>query len=36
MVQIVHESVESVYDYLTHESKDAKAKAKHIYDKKGY
>ncbi len=34
MVQIVHESVESVYDYLTHESKDAKAKAKHIYDKK--
>lgn len=34
MVQIVHESVESVYDYLTHESKDAKAKAKYIYDKK--
>ena len=34
MVQIVHESVESVYDYLTHESKDAKAKAKHIYDKR--
>lgn len=34
MVQIVRESVENVYLYLTHESKDAKAKAKYVYDKK--
>ena len=34
MVQVVHESVESVYLYLTHESKDAIKKNKHKYDKK--
>lgn len=34
MVQVIHESVENVYLYLTHESKDAKAKGKHVYDKK--
>lgn len=33
-VQIIREAVENVYLYLTHESKDAKAKAKYIYDKK--
>ena len=33
-VQIIRESVENVYLYLTHESKDAKAKGKYIYDKK--
>ena len=34
LVQVIHESVENVYLYLTHESKDAKAKGKHVYDKK--
>lgn len=34
MVQIVTRSVENVYLYLTHESKDAIAKKKHVYDKK--
>jgi hypothetical protein len=34
MVQIIHESVKNVYLYLTHESKDAKAKGKFVYDKK--
>ncbi|HEU3383198.1 replication protein [Streptococcus pneumoniae] len=34
MVQVIHESVENVYLYLTHESKDAKAKGKYVYDKK--
>lgn len=33
MVQIVHVAVENVYLYLTHESKDAKAKGKYIYPK---
>ena len=33
-VQIIREAVENVYLYLTHESKDAKAKGKYIYDKK--
>lgn len=33
-VQIIHEAVENVYLYLTHESKDARAKGKHVYDKK--
>lgn len=32
-VQIVHESIESVYLYLTHESKDAVKKNKHRYNK---
>lgn len=32
-VQIVARSVESVYLYLTHESKDAIAKNKYVYDK---
>lgn len=32
-VKIVYESVESVYLYLTHESKDAIKKNKHRYDK---
>ena len=34
MVQIVTRSVENIYLYLTHESKDAIAKKKHVYDKK--
>lgn len=34
MVQVVHKSVESVYLYLTHESKDAIKKGKHVYPKK--
>ena len=33
MVQIVIQSIENMYLYLTHESKDAIAKNKHIYDK---
>lgn len=33
MVQVIHESVESVYLYLTHESKDAIKKAKYRYNK---
>lgn len=33
-VQIIRESVESTYLYLTHESKDAIKKGKHKYDKK--
>lgn len=33
-VQIIRESVENVYLYLTHESKDAIKKGKYIYDKK--
>ena len=32
-VQIVYESIESVYLYLTHESKDAIKKSKYRYDK---
>ncbi|KAA1034855.1 replication protein RepB [Macrococcus equipercicus] len=32
-VQIIYESVESAYLYLTHESKDAIKKKKHVYDK---
>ncbi|HBI9190391.1 TPA: replication protein [Staphylococcus aureus] len=32
-VQIVYESVESTYLYLTHESKDAIRKNKYVYDK---
>ena len=34
MVQVIHESVESVYLYLTHDSKDAIKKGKYRYDKK--
>lgn len=34
MVQIVHASMENMYLYLTHESKDAIAKNKYKYDKK--
>ena len=34
MVQIIHENVESVYLYLTHDSKDAIKKGKYRYDKK--
>lgn len=34
MVQPIITSVENAYLYLTHESKDAKAKKKHMYDKK--
>ena len=34
MVQIVVQSKENIYLYLTHESKDAIAKNKHVYDKK--
>ena len=33
-VQIIYEAVENVYLYLTNESKDARAKGKHVYDKK--
>ena len=33
MVQIIKSSMENMYLYLTHESKDAIAKNKHIYDK---
>ena len=33
MVQIVAQSVENLYLYLTHESKDAVAKNKHKYQK---
>lgn len=34
MVQIVVQSMENIYLYLTHESKDAVAKNKQIYDKR--
>src|SRR5699024_2941176 len=34
MVQIVVKSMENMYLYLTHESKDAIAKNKRVYDKK--
>lgn len=34
MVQIISSSMENMYLYLTHESKDAIAKDKHKYDKK--
>ena len=34
LVQIIHENVESVYLYLTHDSKDAINKGKYRYDKK--
>lgn len=34
MVQIVVQSMENIYLYLTHESKDAIAKKKRVYDKK--
>lgn len=34
LVQVVHQSVENVYKYLTHESKDAIAKKKHLYDRR--
>lgn len=34
MVQIIKHSVENMYLYLTHESKDAIAKKKHVYDKR--
>lgn len=34
MVQIVVQSMENIYLYLTHESKDAIAKNKRVYDKK--
>lgn len=34
LVQIIQRSVENMYLYLTHESKDAVAKNKHKYDKK--
>lgn len=34
LVQIVVQSMENIYLYLTHESKDAIAKNKHVYDKK--
>lgn len=34
LVQIIHENVESVYLYLTHDSKDAIKKGKYRYDKK--
>lgn len=33
MVQVIHESVESVYLYLTHDSKDAIKKGKYHYNK---
>lgn len=33
-VQIVHQGIGSMYAYLTHESKDAVAKNKHVYAKK--
>ena len=33
-VQIVASSMENMYLYLTHESKDAIAKNKHVYDRK--
>ena len=33
-VQIIRQSIGSMYQYLTHESKDAIAKKKHVYDKK--
>lgn len=32
-VQVIHKAVENVYLYLTHESKDAIAKGKHVYSK---
>lgn len=32
-VQIIYEAVENVYLYLTHESKDARVKGKHVYDR---
>ena len=35
-VKIIATSVRNLYDYLTHESVDAIAKKKHIYDKKRY
>jgi len=34
LVQIIQRSIENMYLYLTHESKDAVAKNKHKYDKK--
>lgn len=34
LIQIIHENVESVYLYLTHDSKDAIKKGKYRYDKK--
>lgn len=34
LVQVVVQSMENMYLYLTHESKDAIAKNKHVYDKK--
>lgn len=34
LVQIIHENVESVYLYLSHDSKDAIKKGKYRYDKK--
>src|SRR5699024_12024902 len=34
MLQIVIQSMENMYLYLTHESKDAIAKNKRVYDKK--
>ncbi len=34
LVQIIHENVESVYLYLTHDSKDAIKKGKYRYDKR--
>lgn len=34
-VQIIASNIENMYLYLTHESKDAIAKKKHVYDKKG-
>lgn len=34
MVQVVHQSIDSMYLYLTHESKDAIKKGKHVYPKK--
>ena len=33
-MKIIATSVRNLYDYLTHESVDAIAKKKHIYDKK--
>lgn len=33
LVQVIRTSIENTYLYLTHESKDAREKKKHIYDK---
>ena len=33
LVQIIRTSIENTYLYLTHESKDAIEKKKHVYDK---